>query len=99
MTSPIRAVFPNQLGRPSYTVRLLVCITAVVLIYYRRGITDDLANLVMLLIWNYVAFFVILPRARECGMPFITAILALVPLFFPFFAVTLMFRPTAYRRS
>jgi hypothetical protein len=49
--------------------------------------------------WTYVAFFVVLPRARECGMPFITAILALVPLFFPFYAIALMFRPAAYRSS
>jgi hypothetical protein len=49
--------------------------------------------------WTYIAFFVVLPRARECGMPFITAILALVPLFFPFYAIALMFRPAACRSS
>jgi hypothetical protein len=47
----------------------------------------------MLVAWNYIAFFVILPRARECGLPFLSAFLALVPLIFPFLAVTLMFRP------
>ena len=51
----------------------------------------------MLLIWNYVAFFVILPRAREGGMSFMYAVLALVPLIFPFLAIALIFRPPEYR--
>jgi uncharacterized membrane protein YhaH (DUF805 family) len=53
----------------------------------------------MLVAWNYIAFFVILPRARDCGLPFLWALLALVPLFFPFLAVTLMFRPAPYQFS
>jgi hypothetical protein len=50
----------------------------------------------MLVAWNYIAFFVVLPRARECGLPFLWAFLALVPLFFPFLAIALMFRPAHY---
>jgi hypothetical protein len=99
MTSPFRAVFPSRLARASYFVRLVICVGVVVLFYYSRGLTDAAANAVMLLIWNYVAFFVILPRARECGMSFMYAILALVPLIFPFLAVALIFRPSEYRFS
>jgi len=83
------------MGRIQYSVRLFLCISAVALIYYKRGITDTPANLAMLIVWNYVAFFVVLPRARECGFPFLWAFFALVPLFFPFLAVSLMFRPAA----
>lgn len=76
-------------------MRLIVCIAVVVLIYYYRGVTDIPANVAMLIVWNYVAFFVVLPRARECGLPFLCAFFALMPLIFPFLAVTLMFRPAA----
>ena len=89
-------IFPSRLGRIQYSARLLVCIAAVVLIFYNRGLTDPLANAAMLVAWNYIAFFVVLPRARECGLPFLWAFLALVPLFFPFLAIALMFRPAHY---
>ena len=97
MRSALRSVFPSRLDRVSYSLRLFICIGVVVLIYYTRGLTDSYANAAMLLIWNYVAFFVILPRAREAGMSFMYAILALVPLFFPFLAIALIFRPPEYR--
>lgn len=77
-------------------MRLFACIGAVVVVYYELGLADTAANTAMLLIWNYVAFFVVLPRARECGMPFMYAIIALVPLFFPFLATALLFRPAEY---
>src|SRR3954471_17444163 len=99
MIQLLRTVFPSRLPRISYLARLFICIGAVALVYYIRGLADPAANIVMLLVWNYIAFFVVLPRARECGMPFLWAILALVPLFFPFLAIVLMFRPAAYRRS
>ena len=99
MTSLLRVIFPRRLNRVAYSVRLVGCLGFVALIYYRRGLTDDMANAVMLLGWIYVAFFVVLPRARECGMSFLYALFALVPLFFPFLAVALMFRPPDYRLS
>jgi hypothetical protein len=99
MTSLFRAIFPSRLARFSYFTRLVICVGVVAFIYYSRGLTDAAANAVMLLVWNYVAFFVILPRARECGMSFMYAILALVPLIFPFLAVALIFRPPEYRFS
>jgi hypothetical protein len=96
MRSFVRFVFPNVLSRVDYSIRLLVCIVVVALLYYFRGLTDYAANLWALGIWNYIAFFVVLPRARQCGMPFIWAIFALVPLIFPFLCVALMFRPPKY---
>ena len=83
----------------AYSARLIVSVALVALVYYRRGLTDDMANAVMLLGWIYVAFFVVLPRARECGMSFLYALFALVPLFFPFLAVALMLRPAEHRFS
>ena len=83
----------------AYSTRLVGCLGLVAFVYYRRGLTDDVANAIMLLAWIYIAFFVVLPRARECGLPFLYAILALVPLFFPFLAVALMFRPAEHRFS
>src|SRR4051794_4016478 len=88
----LRTIFPSRLGRIQYSARLLLSIAAVALIYYNRGLTDTSANVAMLLLWNYVAFFVVLPRARQCALPFLCAFFALVPLFFPFLAVSLMFR-------
>ena len=96
MRSFVRLAFPGSIGRVEYTIRLVACIVAVALLYYFRGLTDYAANLWALAIWNYIAFFVVLPRARQCGMAFIWAILALVPLFFPFLSVALMFRPPKY---
>ena len=95
----LRTSFPSRLARIPYSARLFICISAVVLVYYMRGMTDTAANTTLLLVWNYIAFFVVLPRARECGLPFVWALIALVPLFFPFLAIMLMFRPPAYRRS
>ena len=88
----LRTIFPSRLDRISYSARLLLCIGAVALVYYLRGIDDPAANAAMLLMWNYIAFFVILPRARQCGMSFLWAVFALMPLVFPFLAITLMFR-------
>jgi hypothetical protein len=96
MTSFVRFAFPKTLSRIDYSIRLLMCIVAVALLYYFRGLTDSAANLCALAIWNYIAFFVVLPRARQCGLPFIWAIFALVPLFFPFLSAALMFRPPKY---
>jgi hypothetical protein len=91
-----RLLFPASLDRVEYTARLFVCIFAVVLLYYFRGLEDIAANVWALIIWNYIAFFVILPRARECGMSFMWALFALVPIIFPFLSVALIFRPREY---
>ena len=99
MTRVLRTIFPSRLARIPYSARLFICTGAVALVYYIRGGADPAANTTMLLVWNYIAFFVILPRARECGMPFMWAIFALAPLFFPFPTIALMFRPAEYRRS
>ena len=93
MRSFVHLAFPGSIGRVEYTVRLVACIIAVAVLYYFRGLTDYATTLWALAIWNYIAFFVVLPRARQCGIPFIWAIFALVPLFFPFLSVALMFRP------
>jgi hypothetical protein len=93
----VRFLFPwRSLGRVEYTVRVLVCTSVVVLLYYWRGLDDPACDVAMLIIWNYIAFFAIWPRARQCGMPFMTAIFALVPLFYIFLFVALMFRPPKY---
>jgi len=95
--SLLRFIFPwRSFGRLDYTVRILVCTSSVVLLYYWRGLDDPACDVAMLIMWHYIAFFVIWPRARQCGLPFITAILALVPLFYIFLSVALMFRPPKY---
>jgi len=99
MSSLFRTLFPRRLSRIPYSIRLVLLVGVVGVVYYYRGLTDSAANAIMLLVWIYIAFFVVLPRARDCGMPFIWAILALVPLFFPFLAVSLMFRSPEYRFS
>jgi hypothetical protein len=93
MASVFRLIFPSRLSRIPYSLRLFLCIGVVSLIYYLRGLDDPQADVAMFFVWNYVAFFIVLPRARESGLSFLSAIFALVPLFFPFLAVSLMFRP------
>jgi hypothetical protein len=80
-----------------YTLRILGCSTAVVVLYLLRGLTDPVANIAMLIIWHYIAFFVIWPRLRECGMSFIYALLALVPLIYPILSIVLMFRAPKFQ--
>jgi hypothetical protein len=89
----LRFILPKSLSRIEYTVRILGRTMAVVVLYLLRGLTDPIANIAMLLIWHYIAFFVIWPRLRDCGMSFIYVLLALVPLIYIFLFVILMFRP------
>jgi hypothetical protein len=92
----LHLIFPKSPSRVEYTLPVLGWTAAVVGLYLWRGLTDEVANIALLIIWNYIAFFVIWPRARQCGMPFMTAICALVPLFYIFLFVALMFRPPKY---
>ena len=93
----LRFLFPwRSLGRIEYTARIFVCTSVVVLLYCWRGFDDPACDVAMLIMWHYIAFFAIWPRARECGMPFSYAIIALVPLFYIFLSIALMFRPPKY---
>ena len=101
MISLLRLFFPKVLGRLGYTVRTFLFVGVVALLYLVRGITDPKTDMIVLILWNYVAFFVVWPRLRDCGMSAIYVVIALVPLFYPFLALILMFRPPEYefRRS
>ena len=96
MKTLLHLLFPKSLDRPQYVVRILCCTALVVGLYLVRGLVDPIANATMLIVWNYAAFFVILPRLRDCGMSFIYALLALVPLIYVFLFIVLMFRPPKY---
>lgn len=98
MRALFSVIFPSSLTRVAYTIRLIACTVTVALVFYFAGFGDTVPNLALFLIWTYTAFFVIRPRAREAGMrqPFIVATLALVPLFFPFLSIALIFRPPDY---